>query len=522
MLEQQLRQVWDQLRAKKPQYRFFLQSVDIVGLRAIRRLRVPFEYPVAVLAGPNGCGKSSVLMALACAYRAPGTRAFETLPSRLLPDFRTTQAGLPSDTREGRMFVYSCLHDERPMLVTVAAGKSGWQRRVVDMTGRRRATEALERPVYLRTLRNLGNPAEIRSMLRHGRAKLESEAVDADLIAFAQQVLPFRYAKLLRLASKDKDLLFATREDAIGYSEFHMSAGERALLRLSQEVSHLRDALILVDEIETGLHPQLQQQLMLQLQRLALRNSLQVVVATHSPAVLDTVPREARLFLERADGDVATRPPYRDTVQRAFYGRSFDRLTVLCEDDAAEAVLRGVFDVLKPRLGWLDEDLEVGRDSGKGEFAAYVRAFGRLRLLESLLFVLDGDARDVEAAIRDAARQEGQPSSLLFLPGDASPEAWVWARLKAGVTPYADQFGVDPTTLSRELDQIEHAYAGAADKPANIAKNRLATLVDRLARSVPEVCRLVARRELEAGVRDVVAFAAEVEAAVETWRKLRS
>lgn len=520
MLEQQLRQVWDQLRAKKPQYRFFLQSVEIVGLRGIRHLRVPFEYPVSVLAGPNGCGKSSVLMALACAYRTPGMRAFETLPSRLLPDFRTTQAGLPSDAREGRMFVYACLHDGRPMLVTVAAGRSGWQRRVV--AERRRATEALERPVYLRTLRNLGNPAEIRSMLQHGRAKLECEAVDSDLIAFAHQVLPFRYVKLVRLVGKDKDLLFATRDDDVGYSEFHMSAGERALLRLSQEVSSLRDALVLIDEIETGLHPQLQQQLMLQLQRLALRNSLQIVVATHSPAVLETVPAEARLFLERTDGDVVTRPPYRDVVQRAFYGRSFDRLTVLCEDDAAEAVLRGVFDVLKPRLGWLDEDVEVGRDSGKSEFAAYVRAFGRLHRLDALLFVLDGDARDVEADIRDAARQEGQSLSLLFLPGEAAPEAWVWARVKAAVNPYAELFGLDTATFSHELDLIEQAYTGAADKPANIAKNRLGTLANRLARSVPEICRLVARRELEAGTRDAVEFARDVEAVVETWRKLRS
>lgn len=524
MLEQQLRQVWDQLRAKKPQYRFFLQSAEIMGLRGLRHLRVPFEYPVSVLAGPNGCGKSSVLMALACAYRMPGMRSFETLPSRLLPDFRTTQAGVPSDTREGRAFVYSCLHDGRSMQMIVgAAQEGGWRRRVFDMTGaRRRTTDAPARWVYLRTLRNLGNPAEIRSMLQHGRAKLECEAVDSDLIAFAHQVLPFRYAKLVRLVGKDKDLLFATREDAVGYSEFHMSAGERALLRLSQEVSSLRDALVLIDEIETGLHPQLQQQLMLQLQRLALRNSLQIVVATHSPAVLETVPAEARLFLERTDGDVVTRPPYRDVVQRALYGRSFDRLTVLCEDDAAEAVLRGVFDVLKPRLGWLDEDVEVGRDSGKSEFAAYVRAFGRLHRLDALLFVLDGDARDVEADIRDAARQEGQSLSLLFLPGEAAPEAWVWARVKAAVNPYAELFGLDAATFSRELDLIEQAYTGAADKPANIAKNRLGTLANRLARSVPEICRLVARRELEAGTRDAVEFARDVEAVVETWRTLRS
>lgn len=38
---------------------------------------------------------------------------------------------------------------------------------------------------------------------------------------------------------------------------------------------------------------------MLELQRIALRNDLQVVVTTHSPVVLDSVPPEGRIFLER-------------------------------------------------------------------------------------------------------------------------------------------------------------------------------------------------------------------------------
>jgi predicted ATP-dependent endonuclease of OLD family len=102
--------------------------------------------------------------------------------------------------------------------------------------------------------------------------------------------------------------LFAERDDETGsharYSEFHMSAGERALLRLSMNISKLSDALVLIDEVEAGLHPHIQQLLMLELQRLALRNQLQIVVTTHSPTVLETVPPEARVFLERSPDNV--------------------------------------------------------------------------------------------------------------------------------------------------------------------------------------------------------------------------
>ena len=50
------------------------------------------------------------------------------------------------------------------------------------------------------------------------------------------------------------------------YSEFHMSSGERSVLRISKDISGLGNALVLIDEVDTGLHPYTQQQAMLELQ----------------------------------------------------------------------------------------------------------------------------------------------------------------------------------------------------------------------------------------------------------------
>ncbi|SAY38604.1 AAA family ATPase [Candidatus Synechococcus spongiarum] len=81
-----------------------------------------------------------------------------------------------------------------------------------------------------------------------------------------------------------------------------MSADERAVLRLSQDIAQLKGALIPIDELEAELHPWVQQLLMAQLQQLALRNDLQVIVTAHSPVVLDSVPRNGRIFLEPQHG----------------------------------------------------------------------------------------------------------------------------------------------------------------------------------------------------------------------------
>ena len=245
----------------------------------------------------------------------------------------------------------------------------GWNR---SFLGRKGASQP-ERPVYLRTLSNLSNPSEVRGVLSMSRlsAAPQETPLTASQIEFAQQMLPFRYAEVVNLSggSGARNLLFAAQERGAAYSELHMAAGERAILRLSREIAQLEGALVLIDEVEAGLHPWVQQLLMLQLQQLALRNDLQVVVTTHSPVVLDSVPAHGRIFLERDDaGRVAVRPPYRDVVRNALYGRSGDALNLLCEDSAAEGILQGVFDVLLPLERINRESVRVGRDTGANEF----------------------------------------------------------------------------------------------------------------------------------------------------------
>lgn len=268
LIRGQLEEVWSALRAAANRRGSALQAVRIRNLRGIGDLRVPFSYPVSVLAGPNRCGKSTLLGACACAYRVPG------------------------------------------------------------------------------------------------------------LLLFADRILGSGYRRLSIIEAGARDLLFADAATAgrPNYSEFHMSSGERAILRLSKDLSRLNGALVLIDEVEVGLHPFTQQQTMLELQRLALRRELQVIVATHSPVVLDSVPEEARLFLDRDDATAEVRlvPPYRDLLQKALYGQSRDQLSILCEDAVAEGVIHGVLDVLNPQLGMRHDDFVIGRDTGQDEFPGHV------------------------------------------------------------------------------------------------------------------------------------------------------
>ena len=493
LISRELREVWDALRAAKGQRDEDLAEVRIRNLRGIWDLRFPFSYPVTVLAGPNGSGKSTVLFACACAYRVAGRGPGDFAPSRLFPNFVSRQDAVRSDPAPGTQLEFHYLHRGNRLSMTWRRGKS-WSRK---------GDSQPERQVYLRTLANLTNPAEVRSILQLGRKQFQTETIGPDLLIFAHRVLPWRYHNLnLFSGQSSRDLLFAEIEGAgeTRYSEFHMSSGERTIVRISKDISGLENALVLIDEVDTGLHPYTQQQAMLELQRSALRQKLQIIVASHSPVVLDSVPPEARIFLDRdhGTGQVRREPLYRDIFQKALYGQSQDRISVLCEDDVAEGVICGVLDVLNVEMGLRPEDVKVGRNTGRDEFPGHVRTLGKFGKLSDFILVLDGDSRDMENSLKAVAEGYGHPLRPLFLPGDASPEHWLWGIVRARPDDYADTFGLAAADLKTMTDRVANLVEGAVQQ-RDAAKAALGALADDLGRTVPDIARSVGRREAENG-----------------------
>jgi len=522
-IRKNLEQIWTQLRSQKPSRDNYLEEISLKGLRGIRELRVPLAFPITVLAGPNGCGKSTILFALACAYKVPGAGIREFTPASIFPDFRPQtreqDAGDITDTRQSAEITFSYIAGGERRSMRWARGKDKWNR---SFFGMKKGSQP-ERVIFLRTLANLSNPSELRSVLQLARRQHQVESVDASNIAFAQRILSFRYARLTVVTGGLRTILFAERgEDETGsharYSEFHMSAGERALLRLSMKISKLDDSLVLIDEVEAGLHPHIQQLLMLELQRLSLRNKLQIVVTTHSPTVLDTVPPEARVFLERNSDNVVRKEAYRDIIQKALYGRSLNMLSILCEDEESEALVRGFFDYLGPKVDLLQNDIVVGRDTGKDQFVAHLETLGRMRLLNDMIFVLDGDGRDIGPKLDARAMAMGQSARILFLPTNDPPEIWAWRILQTAPERYSDFFGLSPDGLQQKLTDISRLYAGATDRPSAIAKNQFGTLAQETSHTAVEIFRCIGRTEAASGKGEVAEIINKINDIVNEWR----
>ena len=395
MIERRLREIWDSLQGKKQHLPHFLSEIRLDGIRGFNNLRVVFDYPVSVIAGGNTTGKSTIIDAAACAYKVPGAGVKDFTPSTRFSDFRPNHGELRDMREEVKIeFCYLTLDGQRAMRWRRT---KGWNR---SFFGRKNASQP-ERQIYLRRLSNLNNPAEVRSVLNKAarlKSKPEETPLTAAQIEFAYQVLPLRYSAVIDTSIGNKNLFFATQDNGAAYSELHMAAGERAILRLSQEIAQLNGALVLIDEVEAGLHPVVQQQLMFNLQQLALRNDLQIIVTSHSPVVLDTVPPNGRIFLDRdeASGEVVVSPAYRDLMQKALYGRTNETLKLFCEDNSAEDILKGVFDLLllQEQIKW--ESVRIGCVTSASEFPIYARALANANQIQDTVFILDSNQRDGE------------------------------------------------------------------------------------------------------------------------------
>ena len=98
ILDASLRKTWDSLRARKQVQNDFLDEVWLKGLRGFRNLRVAFDYAVSVIAGSNGCDKSTVF-ARAAAYAPAGRSA--------APEIARVAGRLETEAARGEMAAFS-------------------------------------------------------------------------------------------------------------------------------------------------------------------------------------------------------------------------------------------------------------------------------------------------------------------------------------------------------------------------------------------------------------------------------
>ncbi len=402
-----------------------LEWLEIGGVRGWTGQRIDFQFPIIAIVGENGSGKSTVLQAAAAAYRSAPK---ERYASDFFPD-------TPYERIEGATIRFSYREGQDSQTKTVRKPTNRWR------GNPDRPVRAVEY-VDLRRIQPVGARVGYAKLLKAGVAEGAFVAFDAARLQRLTQIVGKQYTGAgisVTDAGIDKPIP-VLEMDGVRYSGFHQGAGEIAAAELLA-VDYPKYGMVLIDEIETSLHPRAQRRLMRDLARIAREQELQIVLTTHSPYILDELPPEARIYLmDGAAGKSAVVGVSPEFAMTRMDDEQHPECDIYVEDNRAATLVSEILVVVDRDL--LSRAKLIPYGAASVGMALGIMA-SQNRFPRPSLVYLDGD-------------QAGAPGCSI-LPGDDAPERVVYDGLSgAGWPGVAERIGRGP---AETIDALNGAMA---------------------------------------------------------------
>lgn len=388
-----------------------------------QRLNLPF--PIVAIVGENGSGKSTLLQAAACAYRADKDGR-TWYPSEFFPDTAW-------DKIKGASIYYGYAQGNDHPTGSVRKLTARWLGQV-------------ERPIReveyidLNRIQPVGTRVGYARIAKTRHEEASSKNFNEDQVKRLSEVMGNTYdsARMaLSTVDEQREVPVLSR-NGVAYSGYHQGSGETTVAELLRS-DFPKYGLVLIDEIESSLHPRAQRRLIRDLADICRERELQIVLTTHSPYVLEELPMEARMYIMELAGKKKIVPGVSPQFAMSKMDDEFHpECDVYVEDEAAKTMLG-----------------EILARHGKEVFprcaiipygaASVGQALGQMvdskRFPRPTCVFLDGDM--------------AASTGCNLLPGDDAPEQVVFADLKK------IQFGDLWVRVGRDISEVADACSKA-------------------------------------------------------------
>lgn len=297
--------VWANPQARDGLYGNILKKFVGFSVRGLTRTGVEFSWPVSVIAGTNGSGKTTILQLCSTAYQRPngGGRDFK------IGDWVRSAIGQEtSAVNESSAVGFSFWNDEPNLIIPYQPDRTRW--------GYPRRGNPTRNVIFV-GIATYAPRIERKDRLHVFRSRLDVRQVEAftnEVLTSISTVLGVTYDggqnNTVGLPQGDwVETMPQVRRGNYVYGEPHMGAGEQKIVRLINALESVpRKSLILLEEPEITLHPDAQRGLAWYLMNLSRRKGHQIILTTHSTDLFETLPAPARLLLVRSRDDVSVLP----------------------------------------------------------------------------------------------------------------------------------------------------------------------------------------------------------------------
>lgn len=262
-----------------------LDWLEIQGMRGWDNQRITFDFPIVALVGENGSGKSTVLQAAACAYQGDPRTWY---PTEFFPDTAW-------DKLRGITIKFGYTEGNRQR-------EGSLRKRTTRWLGQTDRPERAVRYEDLNRIQPVGARVGYARIAKTVHTEKSARAFDTDKVRRLSFVMNQEY-KSARMALTSADgarEVPVLNETGIGdYSGYHQGSGQITVQELFN-IDPPKYGLILIDEIESSLHPRAQRRLIRDLAEQARLNECQIILTTHSPYILEELPLGARICILRS------------------------------------------------------------------------------------------------------------------------------------------------------------------------------------------------------------------------------
>jgi len=340
-----LQKLWD---GKKGDYEKLTHiEFNDIGMRGVKNFTIDFKYPITGIAGANGIGKTTILQVAACLFHNTDkgfhpyrfSNAKKQNPYYQFRDFFVISKGEDKGFGAEINFKYQKPKQTRTEFsVKKNARWTKYERRpkrYVDFLGISRVLPAHEFATFRNTFS--GHYTVLTSKPLNDSEKLAVGRVTGKSLTDITE----------DSCSSIQNFKLSRIEDNKGlkYSSFNMGAGEEVAIALISRISSLPSgSLVLIEEIELGLHPRAQKELIQTLMKIVLDNRLQLIFTTHSPFIFDVLPPDAKILLKKPTGVLeAIYTPSNSMAFIELTGANHNDLTIYVEDEVAKQLIENLF-----------------------------------------------------------------------------------------------------------------------------------------------------------------------------------